>query len=501
MRTRSFLLTALGVLHCGVIPLSIAQTVLPQTTDPSESEYYNNGFGWKTEALHREDVSPSLSHALPAREQMLKRVRGVSTSEETMRLHHPNEEDMKWEVCSSKPLHFMPYLDGLYVFGNTCVEPGAVIEEDNMSTAAQRLKSELAHYGITYAINHGFGYSGVVGQLVTGQHRRNFPVYNFNIQSNITLLRQGTSGEGLFLATDLVYGPGFGFKQQTLNPSTVMGSSQNPEGWYNYGNAYFQNFSLGYATCGGKLMLMVGQIDMSNYVDTNAYCAPFDNDSIENNAVLPLANCGWGYQVAWQPTKSFYLLATSTSNNTPYRHNPFDYISSHHQTTILELGLISKDVAGLGPGTYRFQPFFETSPGHDGGGISTNFQQQLGKNSTLGWYFRGGWADNNAATLTGIQASMATGILWMTPYSKSSSCRILRSANNGCMGVGFVFQRGAPSNGPFGNRNEYGLELSYTLQMTPTMVIKPDLQIIQNPINGKHGQTNLVLQVHNVWTW
>lgn len=63
----------------------------------------------------------------------------------------------------------MPYLDSSYVFGNTCAEPNAWIREDMISTGAQKLKTALSRYGITYSAQFGFNYTGLTGGGLNGK--------------------------------------------------------------------------------------------------------------------------------------------------------------------------------------------------------------------------------------------------------------------------------------------------------------------------------------------
>ena len=50
-------------------------------------------------------------------------------------------------------------------------------------------------------------------------------------------------------------------------------------------------------------------------------------------------------------------------------------------------------------------------------------------------------------------------------------------------------------------KNEYGIELTYVAQVTPTMTLQPDIQLVKNPVNGRRGQTAVVFQIQNVWSW
>ncbi len=486
-----------------LLPLLCGAGQAAVTTPANGSQYQQSRFGTDVQPLAPGEVSPSLQKAMTPSEQILKRFKGAATPDASLEARGVSRHSSGGglQFFPSQPLNFMPYLDSVYVLGNTCIEPGAITDEDPLSTGMQKIKKEISQYGVTYSLSHGFGYSYVAGSLPNSSNKRSFPAYNMSLQTNITFFRDARTGDGLFLISDLEYGPGLGFNQNKQGPSDSMGASQLVSSFYNFGNPYFENLSLGYSSFGGKLVVMAGLLEVDSFLDHNIYAAPFDNFSLNNTQALPLSYASWGYHVAWQPNKSFYMMLSSTSNNTLIRQNPFDHISSGNWNNVLEIGWLTDDMADLGPGAYRIQPFWTTCDGANGGGVAINIQQQLGKSSTMGWFLTAGAADNNAARVTGIQYSAATGLLWMTPFSKSSSWSTFRSANNGCLGLGVLWQRGAKDNGPYANNNEYGLELSYTLQMTPTMTIKPDIQVIHDPIHGKSGQTDVVFQIQNVWTW
>lgn len=477
---------------------------VPAPAAKPDSSYLNTRKGFDPHLLSSEESSKSLVKGLSPDDQIMRRKKGVSTSKEVLEQNgraRSGTENDRLQFFSSQPLAFMPYLDSIYVFGNTCAQPGALIDEDPLSTAAQKIKTSMSKIGFSYFLQHGFSYTNVARDLPAGG-RRDFPAYNLSLLANITLIRDSRTGDGLFLATEFDYGHGFGFNESKKTPSSSIGALQNTTGYYQGNTPHLGNVSLGYSAFKGKLVVMVGQLDTTNYLDHNAYAGDHSNDmnnnSFVDNPALPLTFATWGYHVAFQPTKSFYVMGTSTSNNGLVNHNPFNYISSNNWTNILEMGWITEDMGGWGPGTYRLQPFYTTSNGKDGYGIACNIQQQLGKGNTMGWFFRGGWADDNAASITGVQSAIATGFAWQAPFSSKG---FFRFANDGYLGLGFVWLKGADSGAPRENDNEYGVELTYTMQVTPTMTLQPDIQITHNPINGKSGQTNVVLQIQNVWTW
>lgn len=109
-------------------------------------------------------------------------------------------------------------------------------------------------------------------------------------------------------------------------------------------------------------------------------------------------------------------MGATSANNMTQNHNPFRNLNSDNWTNVLEFGYVAEDFCSMGPGVYRLQPFFTTSNGENGGGVAVNFQQQLGRSSHLGWFFRGGWASDDAATLTGVRCAATTGLVLLSPF-------------------------------------------------------------------------------------
>lgn len=440
-------------------------------------------------------------HMLPA-EQIPSRIPGMPTPEAIIAKKgiEPSEsEKHPFHLFAPQTFSLMPYLDGLYHLGNTCIEPNALLEEDLISSSAQSLKSTLSQYGIYYAMDYGINYTGISGALPKEAARRSFASQNGSILANINLLRNDATKEGIFLSSKLILGDGFGFDENTTNPRNSIGSLQNSVGAFNGQQACLTQVALAYIGGGGKFVAAVGQLDVTGYMDTNAYANYHTNNlthgAFDRNSTLPIFSGSWGYHAAFQPNKSFYSLFASISNNTLLNHNPFNYISTNNWTNLLELGFIAEDAAGLGQGIYRILPFLTTHDSHTGGGVAINIQQQLGKQNHLGYFFRGGWANEEAASITGVRANIATGLALLSPFYRGDA------SNAGYLGLGLLWLQGANAGRPYNNSNEYGLELTYVQQMTPTMVIQPDIQIIKNPVHGRQGQTNVVFQIQNKWNF
>ena len=474
----------------------LAQQVLQPQPSP-EGVYLNTERGLRVRPLEGREISPSLIKGLKPEEQITKRTPGVPTKPSILLQHLSRPSKPGIEFFAPKPLKMMPYLDSSYVFGNTCVEPNAWIREDMISTGAQKIKTALSRYGSTYSAQYGFNYTGLTGGGLNG--RKEFASHNGSLLTNITLFRNNSTGSGMYLASEFDFGNGFHFNEGNAGPQTTLGSLQNPTSSFQGPDPHLSNLSLAWVGAGGKLLLMAGQLDTTNYMDHNAYANSHNNNLTNsvfgNNPMLPLTDNYLGFHFAWQPTTSFYVMGATAANNMTANHNPFKNMNSDNWTNVLEFGYVAEDFCGWGPGVYRLQPFFTTSDSENGGGVGVNFQQQLGRHSHLGWFFRGGWASDDAATLTGVRCAATTGLVLLSPfYGKGAS-------NDGYLGLGFLWQQGARKNGPYVNKNEYGIELTYVMQVTPTMTLQPDIQLVKNPVNGRRGQTAVVFQIQNVWSW
>ena len=67
------------------------------------------------------------------------------------------------------------------------------------------------------------------------------------------------------------------------------------------------------------------------------------------------------------------------------------------------------------------------------------------------------------------------------------------------LAAGFYWMQAAGQ--PVANDNEYGIELTYVLQLTETMTLQPDFQVIFNPANnpGANTVTSFTLQLAYTW--
>lgn len=338
---------------CAVAVAASCSPTLAQQAAPAAAAspaYLNTERGLRVKTLEGREISPSLMKGMRPEEQITKRTPGVPTRPSVLLQHEGGTSAPGLEWFAARPLKMMPYLDSSYVFGNTCAEPNAWIREDMISTGAQKLKTALSRYGITYSAQFGFNYTGLTGGGLNG--KTDFPSYNGSLLTNITIFRNHSTGSGLYLASEFDFGNGFDFNEGSKGPKTTLGSLQNPTSSFQGPDPHLSNLSLAWVGAGGKLLLMAGQLDTTNYMDHNAYANSHNNNLTNsvfgNNPVLPLTDNSLGFHFAWQPTTSFYVMGATAANNMAQNHNPFRNLNSDNWTNVLEFGYVAEDFCSMG---------------------------------------------------------------------------------------------------------------------------------------------------------
>ena len=461
--------------------------------------YLDTAFGRRPQPMATRHIG-SLQPAMQADEQQPTRHAGIYTLANVINHALTQEESVLttgWEFFPSRPQRFAPYLDSIFVPGNTCVQPCDIVEHDPLSTTAQMIKSRLSRLGIQYNLTLSTNYTGIVPHSRGG--RNNFWSTNNSFSGTWFLLKKRNNSQGLFLSIEADWGHGFNFNERRSSAQNTIGSLSNPQGSLRGGNGVFiPHLALGYSAFRGKWVGMIGTIDTSSYLDQNIYSADWNgnlmNEAFNLNPCLPLEWANWGYLTAWQPTRNFYAMYTTTGCNGKVNHNPFPFISSNAWVHLAEAGFITDDFYGLGEGTYRFQYTLTRYKGKTGCGAAINIQQQLGRGSRLGFFTRCGVMDTDAATVSSVRAAATAGLVLQAPFrSEGWGSR----SNNDQIALGFLWERAADS--PYRHRDEYGLELSAVVQLTPTFFLQPDVQYIFNPIQQKDRSGEFIFQLQGVF--
>jgi len=77
----------------------------------------------------------------------------------------------------------------------------------------------------------------------------------------------------------------------------------------------------------------------------------------------------------------------------------------------------------------------------------------------------------------------------------------MQRTSNDFLGVGFVWSGPSYTTKTVYHENEYGLEAVYALQLTPTIKIQPDFQMIWDPAFNKDHAQATVFQIQLVMAW
>lgn len=427
-------------------------------------------------------------------EQVPRGRRGVKAPDTRLARLRADLVGVAW--FSGKQPGLAPYLSSLDELGNAALVPGAPVTDDPASAAVQSAKYRLSSVGFHYVMEHALEYT-------TSTHvrssDRNLGYYAFDFHAKqTTFAGPDTTG---WLSTELVGGTGLGARSQRTSPGASLGSIADPAGSLSPVNglvvselAWQQSFAR------GRVVTLVGSLDQTNYLDTNAYAnstfSQFANSALANSHVLPLTAGNLGVNLQWQPIDDAYVMFGAGGTATPAGAAPWKHVAAGDMSYILETGWIVDDALRLGPGAYRVQPFVASVDGTTQGGVAVNVNQQLGHDSPLGLFGRFGTGGAAATRLGGASTQIATGVVLQQPFHLA---HLLAEARTDFAGAGFVWS--VPSATHPANRNEYGAELVYAFQITSTAFVKPDVEVLWNPANGRSVGDSVIVQLPVVAVW
>ncbi|MFO0873901.1 MAG: carbohydrate porin [Phycisphaerales bacterium] len=392
-----------------------------------------------------------------------------------------------FEFLPTTPAKLAPYLSFVNTISDTALQPGALVPSDPVSSAAQWVKTELAKVGLRYVLRQSYTFAAMHGRIA-GDPAIN--AYAFQLVANWSIFDSddlgGTSG---WVSTEVDGGSGLGIDWATQGPRNNIGSFGLLDYNWTGVDLFLGELAWAQSFLGGELVVSAGVLDQTNYFDLNIYSntafGQLKNSAFVENPVIPMPGNNLGFNIQWQPADWIYAMFGVGSNNQLPGQSPVRNVSASDLSYLLEIGLVGKDVLGLGAGVYRLQPFAATTGGESGGGFAVNFQQALGKNGPFGAFGRFGVSNGIASGLGLASAAASGGIVMVAPFSPSSdgaskSAGLFAASNNDYAAVGFKWTQAGQS-ASLVHRDEYALELTYVMQITPTMTLQPDLQFVWDP--------------------
>ena len=427
--------------------------------------------------------------------------RGATVAPEVQqRIKEANAESRELEFLPGKPLPLQPYFGGTEQLGNTCLQPGSLLPSCPLSRFANDLKGYAQDGGLTYSIPMGYTFYNLSGTVPGGENHFNY--WNMDARFNWAVFNAPQASSACWITTEVVGHLSLDAQTRSSTPQASAGSMLNPAGniWGPNG-IWLQQLAWQQSFANGKLVVVAGQVDQSNYLDFNSYAGnkngQFLASPFVNSAVLPMPCNNLGLNIQWQPCESFYATIGGGPNNQTAGGSVWESLSTQDMSYLLELGYVAKNFLGLGPGTYRLQPFWVVANGTGQPGICFNLQQQLGKHSPVGYFARLGVAGADTA-IEGTAATVATGFNVTGPLK---AIGLAPKLSNDQFGVGFLWGQPGAALQPVVHDNEYAFEAFYTLQLTPTLTLLPDVQMIFNPVNNAvHDRvTQFALQLNLTW--
>ena len=418
----------------------------------------------------------------------------------------PDSSQQQSENAESPPAWFpakqpflMQYLAKRDIPSEFCLQAGSVFPDPAISNFLQGVKTSAAKAGVRYRLQQSFTFAGM-GGVANGSSQLGY--WSFSLRAVVAILSAPKSGVGLWLTAETSGHLGLDFVSAEQSPRKNLGTIVNPAGAVGGPNGIaLRQLALQLSLFEGQFVLFAGVINQGRFLDRNIYAdtarGQFLNSGLIHGAVLPLAGRNLGLLMQWQPANLFYAMFGFAANNQRTGHSPLDHLSLDDISYILELGLTPQDVCGLGPGIYRLQPFLSTVGGKTQPGIGINLQQRLGKDSPFGYFARFG-VGGATTTLSGAALQLGTGLTVRGPLAHLG---LVPRLTNDYAGVGFVWSQPNASRRPAVHFNEYGVELMYVLQLTRTLTVQPDFQVIQNPANNPKSNTARIFQLQANLVW
>jgi Carbohydrate-selective porin, OprB family len=399
----------------------------------------------------------------------------------------------------------MPYLATQDDFGNTAIKPGPLIGSTPFDVAAQQSKYWLSEAGFRYSLQQTVTWVSME-DVMHGENTLAF--YTLSLQSKWAIYADPAGGTAAWISSHIGLKSGMDSGGQTQSARINLGSISDPTGIWTSANgirvpelAWQQMFR------DGELVVVAGIINQGNYLDANSYASSgrsqFLNSALINSMVIPLAAYNFGLNLQWQPTEEWYAMIGTSAGNAYPGVPPWTDFAWNSWSVVGEFGYAPKDVLGLGSGVYRIQPFVARQEGGEtkkGGGL--NFQQRLGSNSGFAWFGRLGFGGSElfrgelSAADTGAQAG--TGLVVQDP---TKYLRVLSNRANDAFGIGFIWSHPTSAAEPLLHQDEYALELGYRLQLTPTMRLHPDVQVVWNAVHNPDPGPVTVVQLQFEVGW
>jgi porin len=344
-----------------------------------------------------------------------------------------------------------------------------------LSGPAQALKGALHDKGFRLDLDTAL-YDQHASDRATGDE--NLGTFAWQSVGDWQLLDSKRLGSS-YLQFALLGSPGLNYDSDDRSMSSNVGSISGLNANVFPDPAALDELFFKHVSPGGRLIVVAGRVDQSFYFDTNRVAnngfRQFFAFALENNLSIPFSTYGGtGALVRFEPSKNLYLMGavTTAENDEPWAF--WQSADDGDWGELFEIGLTLR-LPHLGKGHYRITPWHSHLSGSDGWGLGVNLDQELG----LDWlvaFFRFGIGDDD---VTPVERFVSGGLALERPFGRKHDL----------VSVGAAWSDPSPE---AGSRDETLLELFYRLELSPSIALTPDLQIVFDPANNPNNDTILI---------
>jgi len=426
-------------------------------------------------------------------------VEGAKLPDEVQqRLQEGREGDDQFQFVPIHQPPLAPYLASLDAFGDTALQPGALTPFVLLEELVQSGKYALSAVGLRYSLQQTFTYVGM-SDVMKGADSLGY--YTFNLKAKWAMFDAPGAGTSGGISAQIQAKSGLGSPGATQDAQSNLGTLTDPNGiWSSVNGFRVPELAWQESLRDGEIVVLAGMISQRNYLDGNAYAhtgrGKFMNSALIHSEVMPLSQYNFGMNLQWQPKDDWYAMLGASAGNAPAGETPWTDFSWNQWSVVGEIGYAPDDFLGLGPGVYRIQPFVAEKGGPTQAGLCFNLQQRLGPHSPFAWFGRFGFGGSQVSADADKQ--IGTGFVMQAPLKYAG---LIPKLSNDLLGVGFVWSQPSATTKTVYHENEYILETFYALQLTPTMKLQPDFQIVWNPTFNPESGPALVGQIQLVLAW
>ena len=403
-----------------------------------------------------------------------------------------------FQFFPAAPPQLMPYLGSLDEYGNTALRPGNLVNFVPPEAPIVGAKYWLSQFGLRYSLEQTYTYVNLT-DVKKGANQLDY--YTFDLKTKWAIFDAPAAGTAGWISAQVEAKTGLGIGDETQSAKSNLGTLTDPTGiWSSVNGVRLPEFAWQQSLLDGEVVAVAGMVSQRNYLDGNAAAhtgrGEFVNSALINSEVIPLAQYTPGLNLQWQPVDEWYGMFGASAGNAQAGFPPWTDFSLNTWSLVWELGYAPKDFLGLGPGIYRIQPFVAESGGLSAPGLGFDLQQQLGAHSPFAWFGRFGFA--GAQVPSEASAQIGTGFLVHAPLRHLG---LVPRLGNDLLGVGLVWSQPASTSKTIYHKNEYVLETFYTLQLTPTIRLQPDLQVVWDPAFNRDAGPAIASQLQVVLAW